>query len=229
MLRCGFREVHVADDSFTQDIGRAKEVCREILRRGLKFPWALINGIRVNMVDLEFLSLAKKAGCWQVGFGIETGDQEVLNKISKNITIAQTENAVKLAKKAGLDTFGFFIFALSGETEASMRRTISLSKRLPLDMAKFDICIPYPGTRYYNELKAEGRIKSYDWSKYICHQTEEHLFDHPNLPWETIESYYKKAFREFYLRPGFFFRRFLRSLRMNDLINDIRYFLRSKW
>jgi radical SAM superfamily enzyme YgiQ (UPF0313 family) len=229
MLSCGFREIHVADDSFTQNIERAKEVCREILRRGLKFPWALINGIRVDMVDLEFLGLAKKAGCWQVGFGIETGDQEVLNRISKKITIAQTETAVRLAKKAGLDTFGFFIFALSGETEESMKRTISLAKRLPLDMAKFDICIPYPGTRYYNELKAEDRIKSHDWSKYICHQTEEPLFDHPNLSWETIEFYYKKAFREFYLRPSFFVRRFLRSLRMNDLFYDIQYLLKSKW
>lgn len=229
MLQCGFKEIHVADDSFTQDIRRAKEVCREILRRDLRFPWALINGIRVNMVDFEFLSLAKKAGCWQVGFGIETGDQDVLNRINKKITVEETENAVRLAKKAGLDTFGFFIFALAGETEESMKRTIALAKRLPLDMAKFDICIPYPGTLYFEELKTEGRIRSYDWSKYICHQTEFPLFDHPNLSWDKIESYYKKAFREFYLRPSFFVRRFIRSLRMNDLFYDLEYFLKAKW
>jgi len=113
MLRCGFKEIHIADDSFTQDIARAKEVCSEILRRGLKFPWALINGVRVNMVDYEFLSLAKRSGCWQVGFGIETGDQGVLNRIGKKITLQETERAIHLAKKAGLDTFGFFIFALA--------------------------------------------------------------------------------------------------------------------
>ena len=229
MLRCGFKEIHIADDSFTQDIVRAKEVCREILRRGLKFPWALINGIRVNMVDSEFLSLARKAGCWLVGFGIETGDQEVLNRINKKITIEQIENAVRLTKKAGLDTFGFFIFALAGETEESMKRTIALAKRLPLDIAKVDICVPYPGTPYYQELEAEGRIKSYDWSKYICHQTESPLFDHPNLAWAKIEYYYKKLFREFYLRPSYFLRRFAKSLKRNDLFYDIQYFMKTKW
>ncbi|OIO35814.1 MAG: hypothetical protein AUJ74_04940 [Candidatus Omnitrophica bacterium CG1_02_44_16] len=229
MLDSGFKEIHVADDSFTQDIQRAKEVCREILRRGLRFPWALISGIRVNMVDLEFLSLAKNAGCWQVGFGLETGDQDVLNRINKKITLKEAENAIHLAKKAGLDTFGFFIFALAGETEVSMERTIAFAKRLPLDTAKFDICIPYPGTRYYSELKEQGRIKSYDWSKYVCHQTESPLFDHPNIPWDKIELCYKRAFREFYLRPSYFFRRFWRSLRRHDILYDIKYFLKTKW
>ena len=229
MLKIGFKEIHVADDSFTQDIERAKEVCREIIRRGLKFPWALISGVRVNMVDFEFLSLAKKAGCWQVGFGIETGDQEVLNRINKKITLEQTKSAVRLAKKAGLDTFGFFIFGLSGETEGSMKKTISLAKDLPLDIAKFDICIPYPGTAYFQELNTAGKIRSYDWSKYICHQTEEHLFEHPGVSWERLEFYYKKAFKEFYLRPSYFARRFARSLKMGDLISDIQYFFKSKW
>lgn len=229
MLRCGFKEIHIVDDSFTQDIVRAREVCAEILRRGLRFPWALINGVRVNMVDAEFLSLARRAGCWQIGFGIETGDQKVLDRIKKKTTIQDTEKAIRLAKKAGLDTFGFFIFALAGETEESMKRTIAFAKSLPLDMAKFDICIPYPGTRYYDELEAQGRIKSRDWSKYICHQVESPLFDHPNLKWDVVERYYKRAFREFYLRPGFFFRRFLRSLRKNDLFYDMMYLLKAKW
>lgn len=110
MLSCGFREIHIADDSFTQDIKRAKEICKEIIRRGLKFPWSLINGIRVNFVDYEFFKLARKAGCWQVGLGIESGDQEVLNKINKKTSLAQVRKAVNLAGRVGIDTFGFFIF-----------------------------------------------------------------------------------------------------------------------
>lgn len=229
MLKCGFREIHITDDSFTQDIDRAKDICREIVRRGLKFPWVSLNGLRVDLVDLEFFLLAKRAGCWLTGFGIESGDQEVLDKVNKGITLSQIERAVALAKKAGIETFGFFIFGLLGETERSMRRTINFAKELPLDIAKFDICIPYPGTPYYNMLKAAGRIKSENWTRYICHQTEEPLFDHHNLSWDTIESCYKKSFKEFYLRPGYILRRFLRSLRDGDLLHDIRYFLESKW
>jgi radical SAM superfamily enzyme YgiQ (UPF0313 family) len=229
MLKCGFREIHIIDDSFTQDINRAKEICVEIIRRNLRFPWSSLSGVRADMVDFDFFKLAKKSGCWQVGFGIEAGDQDILDKINKRITLSQIENAVKLAAKAGINTFGFFILALSGETEESMRRTIEFAKKLPLDIAKFDICIPYPGTGYYRELQAEGRIRSRDWSKYICHQIKEPIFDHPNLNWQVLEDYYKKAFKEFYLRPAYIYRRFIRSLIMGDLLYDAYYFLKSKW
>jgi len=208
---------------------RAKEVCLEILRRKLKFPWASLNGIRADKVDFDFLKLAKRSGCWQVGFGIETGDQDILDRINKKLTLSQVENAVSLANKAGINTFGFFIFGLPGETEASMEKTIEFAKSLPLDIAKFDICIPYPGTPYYKELMAENRIKSFDWSRYVCHQTKDALFEHSNLDWEVLEAYYKKAFKEFYLRPAYIYRRFRRSLIMGDLLYDAFYFLRCKW
>jgi len=229
MLKCGFKEIHIADDSFTQNIDRAKEVCVQIVKRNMKFPWSVISGIRVDKTDAEFFKLAKRSGCWQIGFGIETGDQAILDKINKKTTLSQAENAVKAAKKAGISTFGFFILALDGETEESVKRTIEFAKKLPLDIAKFDICIPYPGTPYYKELKASGGIRSENWLKYNCHQTEEPLFDHPNLEWGIIEAYYKRAFREFYLRPGYIMRRFIKSLMSGDLIYDAGYFLKAKW
>ena len=229
MLRCGFEEIHIIDDSFTQDINRAKLVCVEIMKRGLKFPWSLFNGIRVDMVDLEFFKLAKKAGLWQVGFGIESGDQNILDRVGKGITLYETEKAVRLAKKSGIDTFGFFILGMSDETKESMRKTIDFAKKLPLDLAKFDICIPYPGTPYYEELKATGKIRSFDWSKYNCHQTDEPLYNHPNLDWPTITTYYKRAFNEFYLRPNYVTRRLLRSIWKGDLIPDASHFLNFKW
>ena len=229
MLKCGFQEIHLMDDSFTQDIDRAKDVCREILSRGLKLPWSALNGVRADLVDLEFFQLAKKSGCWLVGFGIESGNQEVLDKVNKRITLAQIENAVRLAKKAGVETFGFFILALLGETEQSMRNTIEFAKKLPLDIAKFDICMPYPGTPYYEILRAENNLRSKDWSKYIYHQIEEPIFEHPNISWDVIRKYYKKSFREFYLRPSYILRRFLRDIRKGDLLYDIWYFFGSKW
>lgn len=229
MLKSGFREIHIVDDSFTQEIERAKDICREIVKRGLKFPWSLLSGIRADKVDLEFFRLAKEAGCWQTGFGIESGDQDVLDRVDKRIKLSDVEKAVRLAGKAGVNTFGFFIMGLAGETEESMRRTIEFSKKLPLDIAKFDICIPYPGTPYFKELKAAGRIRSGDWSKYVCHQTDEPLFDHPNLKWSVISAYYKNAFREFYLRPSYIRRRFIKSMRSGDLLRDIYYFLSAKW
>ena len=184
-LKCGFRELHLSDDSFTQEIERAKEVCREIMRRKLIFPWSLMNGIRADMVDEEFFSLAKKAGCWQIGFGIETGDQTILDRICKKIKLSDTENAVKMAGKHGINTFGFFILGLAGDNEESIKKTIAFAKSLPLDIAKFDICIPYPGTPYFKELE-KGGMRSHNWEKYNCHQTDEILFEHPVVSWPTL-------------------------------------------
>ncbi len=229
LLKSGFREIHITDDSFTQDIDRAKRICEGILRRGLSFPWSLINGIRVDFVDREFFRLAKRAGCWQVGYGIESGDQRILDIVGKKTTLGQIENAVALAREAGVATFGFFIFGLPGEDAESMERTISFAKRLPLDIAKFDICIPYPGTPYYEELRSSGSILTDDWALYNCHQVEKPLFRHPNLSWEELVVYYKRAFREFYFRPRYIARRFARSLCRGDLLSDARALLMGRW
>lgn len=229
MLKSGFKEIHIIDDSFTQDIGRAKEVCLEIIRRNLKFPWSLFNGIRVDRVDLDFFKLAKQAGCWQVAFGIESGDQNILDKINKKTTLSEIENAVNRAQETGINTFGFFILALLGESEESMRRTIEFACKLHLDIAKFDICIPYPGTAYYKELKSTGRIRTENWSDYICHNIEKPLFDHPNLAWPVIRKYYGKVFRSFYLRPKYITRRFFKSLKMGDQLYDMYYLLKARW
>jgi len=229
MLDCGFREIHISDDSFTQNIDRAKDVCREIIKRKLKFNWSLINGIRVNFVDEEFFHLAKKAGCWQTGFGIESGDQKVLNKIGKGTTLRQIVKAVKGAKKERIETFGFFIFGLSGENENSLKKTIQFSKAIPLDIAKFDICIPYPGTEYYKDLDAQGKILTKEWDRYLCHQVEKPLFVHSTLKWNVIQKYYHKAFREYYLRPSYILNRMLRDILRGDLFYDLKYFLQTKW
>lgn len=229
MFKCGFREIHIADDSFTQDIGRAKEICREIIKRKLNFPWSLINGVRVNFVDREFFRLAKKAGCWQVGFGIESGDQRVLNKVGKGTKLIEILRAVKQAEEEGIETFGFFILGLLGETEKSMAKTIKFAKSLPLSTAKFDLCIPYPGTSYYKLLETQGRILSREWSAYRLHQIEKPLFKHQNLSWETIGRYYQRAFKEFYFRPSYVWQRLKRDLRQGDLLHDLGYLLKSRW
>lgn len=229
MLNCGFQEIHIADDSFTQDIRRAKEICREIIKRQLNFPWSLINGIRVNFTDREFFRLAKRAGCWQTGFGIESGDQKILDKIGKGTKLTDIRRAVTLAEEEGIETFGFFVLGLAGETEKSLQKTIDFAKSLPLSTAKFDICIPYPGTSYYQFLKKQGRILNNDWSAYRLHQTEKPLFEHENLSWATICRYYRRAFRGFYLRPAYLWRRFKRDLYKGDLLYDLGYLVKSKW
>ena len=225
--RIGFREVHIMDDSFTQDLNRAKNICETLIKKEYGIPWSLFAGVRVDLVDQEFFYLAKKAGVWQVSFGIESGNQKVLDRIKKRTTLSQIENAVKMAVRAGLDTFGFFIIGLSGDTRETIMDTIRFATKLPLSLAKFDICIPYPGTGYYKELEAENRIFTKDWSKYICHQIDVPIYDHENLSWEELRYFYKLAYRKYFLRPHYIIRRLHRDLKMGDLFDDTKYFIKS--
>ena len=78
MLKLGFGEIHIMDDIFTVDMNRAYAICEEIIRRGLKFPWYPRGGIRVDRVTGELLAMMKRAGCYRIPFGIESGSQEVL-------------------------------------------------------------------------------------------------------------------------------------------------------
>jgi len=229
MLEIGFREIHIEDDGFSTDLNNAKAICDEIVRRGLEFPWTLINGIRVDRTDEELVRKLKEAGCYQVAFGVESGNQDVLDQVQKGTTKDQVREALSMTRKAGLETFAFFMFGLPGDTEATMQDTIDFACELPLDIAKFAITIPLPGTQMFDEYDQQGLIRTKDWAQYLFHDTSAPVYEHPNLEWETIVAYYKEAYRQFYFRPKVVARRVWRGIKTGHLLHDIGYALRTKW
>lgn len=229
MKRIGFKEIHIEDDGFSTDLKRAKDICKKIMENKINIPWTLLNGIRVDRADGELFGLLKQAGCYQVGFGIESGDDDVLRKINKGITVGQIENTVRLADKAGLETFGNFMFGLTGDTQSSMQKTIDLANRLPLTIAKFGITIPYPGTAMFKELDANKRILHKKWGDYLLHNNKTPVFMHPNLEWNIIQAYYKRAYREFYFRPTQFYKQFIGSIRNLTFLDKLLYLFKTKW
>jgi radical SAM superfamily enzyme YgiQ (UPF0313 family) len=130
-----------------------------------------------------------------------------------------------MAAKARLETFGFFLFGLSGESD----RTIDLARRLPLTIAKFGITTPYPGTPLFEHLDAQGKILNKNWKDYLIHNDHKRIFLHSDVSWEMIQKYYLKAYREFYFRPKQFYRQFFSSLRDGILIDKISYLFKTKW
>lgn len=229
MLELGFREIHIEDDGFSTDLKNAKAICDEIVRRGLKFPWTLINGIRVDRTDEELVGKLKEAGCYQVAFGVESGNQDILDRIQKGITKEQVRAAVAMAHRVGIETFAFFMFGLPGDTEETMQDTIDFACELPLDIAKFAITIPLPGTAMFDEYDQQGLIQTKDWAQYLFHDTSNPVYRHPNLEWETIIAYYKKAYRQFYFRPKLAARRIWRGIKTGHILHDIGYALKTKW
>lgn len=228
MLSCGFAEIHIMDDGFTTDLKRAKSICDLIIERGLKFPWALHNGIRVDRIDQEFLEKARAAGCYEVTLGVETGDPEVMKQIHKGITHDQVIQAVKWAKEAGLETLTYFMLGLPGETEESMKRTIDFALKLDATYSKVSILLPLPGTPLFEEFERKGYLKSKQWDLYNQHDPAL-VYDHPNLSWDKIFKYYNLFYRRYYLRPAFIWRRFKKDAFSSNLLYDARDFLRVKW
>lgn len=228
MLDVGFREIHIMDDGFTTDIDRAKQICDLIVERGLKFLWNLHNGIRVNRVDREFLEKARDAGCYGITFGVESGDQTILNNIHKGTTLEQIRQAFKWTKEVGIETLAFFMLGLPGETEESMQRTIDFAKELDPDYTKASILLPLPGTPMFSDFEREGYIKSKDWSLYNQHDPSG-VYDHPNLDWETIHHYYDLFYRRFYLRPHVIWRQLKKDAFSANLFYDFVYVLKTKW
>lgn len=229
LKKMGFKEVHFTDDAFTTDIKRAKKICDLLIEKNVNLDFALINGIRVNQIDLELLMKLKKAGCYKIFFGIESGNQQILNNIRKGVRLQQIVQAVNWAKEAGLEILGSFMIGLPGETEETMRDTIEFAKRLPLDLAKMSILIPLPATPIFEEWDKKGIIKTKDWDKFNFHTAPVEIYDHPNLSWEKITEYYDKFYREFYFRPNFIVKRIKNSFKNGMILDDIKVFLGTKW
>jgi len=114
------REVHFEDDNFTLRADHAEGICREILRRDIRISWALPNGIRVDAVTPDLLRLMHDSGCYYTAFGIESGSAEILKNVNKRTDLGKVEQAVRWAHEAGIMTQGFFVFGLTGETEATI-------------------------------------------------------------------------------------------------------------
>jgi anaerobic magnesium-protoporphyrin IX monomethyl ester cyclase len=225
----GFREIHVVDDGFTTDLDRAKAICRLIISRGLKIGFNLFNGIRADRLDDELCGLMKRAGCWQVAFGVESGSDRVLESVSKGLAKDDIRRAVALCKKHGLETFGFFMIGFPEDTADTIRETITFAVELDMTISKYDIAVPLPGTQMHELLESKNLIKTRDWSRYIFHRTDTPLFEHPNLSWEEIDRLYYLAYRKTYLRARYIFNRFIHGVRTGGLWYNIVYLLRSRW
>jgi len=228
MLAVGFQEIVILDDGFTTNLKRAKEICRLIVEKGLKFPWNLQNGIRVDTVDQEFMELAREAGCYSITFGVESGDQAILDNVGKGIKLDEVRQAFRWAREAGLETLAYFMIGLPGETEESMRRTIDFCRELEPTYAKVGILVPLPGTPLFSSFDKLGHIKSKDWALYNQHNPEG-VYDHPNLSWEALHRHYDLFYRRFYLRPGYIWKVLKRDMFSANVFYDAIYFLRTRW
>lgn len=219
----GAREIRVWDDTFNFDAKRVINICKEIIKRKLVFSWTCQG--RVNFVDLTTLRWMKKAGCWQISYGIESGNQQQLNRIKKGITLEMVRQAVAKTKKAGIEMKGFFMLGLPGDTEKTMQETIDFAKELDVDIAAFSITIPFLGTEIYRQAIKDGELKPVSYNNYTPYDLNKLSFVTKGLTEKIIFDYQKKAYREFYSRPKIFLRELGKIRSLTQLSAKIKGFL----
>jgi len=214
------KEIHIMDDCFTINKKRVFEFRDEIKKRGIKSTFVFSNGIRADQVDEDILRALKDIGVSSVGFGVESGNQMILNNIKKGLNLDTIRKAFRLSKKYGFTIWGFFMIGLPGENQKTVRNTVEFAKELDPDFAKFLILKPFPGTEVFDQLQQEGRIFDFNYDNYGTYAGPVH--DLPDLPKEEILSLQKKALREFYLRPFHILKTILRMHSFTQLKLNIK-------
>ncbi len=184
---------------------------------------------RADCVSPETLKAMKKAGCWLIGYGIESGNQDILDKAKKNITLEVIERTVKSTKEAGIVTLGFFILGLPWETKISLRDTLLFAKKIPLDRAIFFITQPFPGSELYKIALPKGEIvkdaKYSFYHKYLLPKKIPYVAS--GLSEGILRKYHKHCYRSFYLRPSHIFKQIFKYHEIRDLMNRAINFLRA--
>jgi radical SAM superfamily enzyme YgiQ (UPF0313 family) len=183
-------------ESFTINSQFAMNVAEEIINRKLNIEW--VCNSRVDNVNLELLTTIKKAGCWMIGYGVESGNEMILRQIKKQISTRDIINAVGLAKKVGLEVTAHCVLGFPQDTKETILETIEFVKRLDVNYVQFYCAVPFPGSELFNEAKKNDWICSDDWRKF---EQNFSVLNTPHLTAKEIMRLRNFAYRSFYLRP----------------------------
>lgn len=193
-----------ADDNFVVKRSRTKEICNLMIERGYHKEVKWLCQTRADAVDEELLDQMRESGCEYISFGIETGTQRLLDLIRKSVKLERITEAVEMAHKAGIKTRGSFMLGLPTETTEDSLATINYALKLPLDIAKFNLAVPYPGTELLQIAIEEGLRVTDDWSKIntAAGLSDTQAFYIPQgRTMKELAALQKKAHTKFYLRP----------------------------
>lgn len=189
-------------DTFTLKREHVAGICRELAERKLKIRW-MCNS-RVDRVDPELLRLMKAAGCRVISYGVESGEQQILDNIRKGTTIDQIADAFRWTREAGIQSAAHVILGLPGETAASIRKTIRLVRRIRPDYVQYYGAIPFPGTAFLDEARSKGWLATENWEDF---EIGNNVVSTPALPAEELGRWRRRAYLSFYLRPTYMLER----------------------
>ncbi len=193
--RFGVRHLNFYDDQFTLHRGRVAELAQRLADEplGMTFNCAA----RPDRLDAELLAALKRAGCWMISLGIETGDPELLARHRRHGDLDQLAAVIRLINQAGIRAKGLVMLGLPGETEDSIRRSMRYVHSLPIDdlnVAKFT---PFPGTPLYQDIRQHGTFDE-DWNRMDCMHF---LFVPKGLTAARMQALFMEFYKRHAMRP----------------------------
>lgn len=191
----GVRHIMFVDDLFLASRQRVTELCNLLLDSGLRMTWTCT--ARVDTVKPDVLKLMKQAGCWEISFGLETGSDDLLQKMDKAARVEKSEQAVGWTAEAGIRTKGLFMLGYPGETAETISATKDFVRRIPMTIMNLTKFTPYPGSPIYRDLYGTN-IREDHWEK----------MNGMNFVWapegitvEELDREYQNILVAFYKRP----------------------------
>ena len=206
-----YNSVAIVDDNFLADAKRSHKIFDMILESDIDLDF-LIVGARVDSADSDLYKKMKKAGVNYISYGIESGNQDILDYYNKKITLDQIRNAVNLGRKMGFFLSASLILGAPIETEQHIKNTIKFVLTLPLDTIVARSFYYDMGAELWNEAVKDGKISE---NEYVVPIDSNRGLG--NFTIDEINDYQRKAFKQFYLRPSYIIGQFYRSLKQNDI------------
>lgn len=163
----GIRSVLFQDELFTANIKRVKEICESLIERDIRLNWTMKS--RIDRIQPWMPDLMKRAGCFNIHFGIESGNNKTLQRMNKGYTREKVKETVEFVKNSGLSATGNFMLAYPGETREDIHSTIEFAKELGLNISQFMLTIDSPGSELFRDAVRSGR-RTHDYlSDYVRH------------------------------------------------------------
>jgi anaerobic magnesium-protoporphyrin IX monomethyl ester cyclase len=191
----GIRDIMFYDDNFLLDRKRVTKICEEILRRNYKLSWSCL--ARTDVMPEDFFKLIKRAGCWQIAYGIESADQGILDNLKKRTTIQKVEEMIHKTNEAGIHSRGYFMIGCPGETLETMAKTTRFIIESGLRDFHVTFCTPMPGAELFKTAEQYGQFER-DWKKLGFWEP---AFIPAGLTKQDLINNHRKMYRKFYLRP----------------------------
>ena len=202
----GTTNFKLADDVFTVNKKHVEKFCEHVVKINPRIEWQAQT--RAEFVDPEMLALMKKSGCYMVGFGLESGDQETLTKMDKKTDVETNIKAPKMAAAVGLKVYANLMIGFPWETPKSIDNTLKMVREIWDDVFLFQVSgslVPFPGTRIYAQyLKDYPSIKDY-WLKDDCQKFVIQTYQNSANPYKVSTYYQRNLFDDSYIQEESFF------------------------